>query len=131
MEDTYSLYSDIQKYVYNKTGEKERANEQARYVLPMSTYTSCVIGFDIEAFIHLCNKRLCERTEDIFRELTIEMKQKVLKVLPELKNELVPQCQKLLYCPESHGCGAYPSRKELEEIIKYGYQYKKGLEENA
>ena len=121
MDNTMELYSDIQNYVYEKTSSHERANESARYVLTMSTHTSFVIGYTIEAFIHLCNSRLCVRAEDNIREMTTLMKQEVLKVLPELENELVPNCVKLMYCPEGKsGCGAYPTKAQVKEYIKLG-----------
>lgn len=123
MDNTMELYSDIQDYVYKKTGSHERANEQARYLLPLSTHTSFVIGYTIEAFIHLCNSRLCVRVEGPIREMTTLMKNEVLKILPELKDDLVPNCVRLLYCPEGKsGCGAYPTRKQVEEYIELGKQ---------
>lgn len=118
MNDTMELYSEIQDYVQEKTRNKERANEQARYVLPMSTHSSFVIGFDIEALIHFMHKRLCVRAEDITRQVAIAMKKEVLSVLPELEDKLVPHCHYLMWCPESKGCGAYPSKEELKKRIK-------------
>jgi hypothetical protein len=46
------------------------------------------------------------------------MRDAALEILPELKEYLVPQCQYLLWCPEEHGCGAYPSRNELQKTIQ-------------
>ena len=116
---TAELYSQIQQYIYEKTGNHERANEQARYVLPMSTCTSGVIGFTIEAFIHLMNVRLCVRAEDRIRELAILMRDEVLPILPELKDKLVPSCQANLWCPEGkQSCGAYPTREEVKALIE-------------
>lgn len=117
MEETISLYSDIQTYVADKTGSKERANEQARYVLPMSTHSAFIYCLDIEALIHLMHKRLCVRTEDVFRRMAIMMKKEVLEVLPELEDYLVPQCEYLNWCPEGNSCGRYPKKKELKEMI--------------
>lgn len=117
MDTTMELYSEIQSYVKEKTGSDERANEQARYVLPMSTHGAFVIGFDIEALIHFMHKRLCVRAEDITREVAIAMKKEVLNILPELSDKLVPHCQYLLWCPEKKGCGAKPSRDELIKIL--------------
>lgn len=119
MEKTMDLYTEIQMYVKDKTGNQERANEQARYVLPMSTHTAFVIGFTIEAFIHFCNLRLCVRAEDGIREMAHLMKDVVLKVRPDLANDLVPQCVKLMYCPEGRSsCGAYPTKKQIKELIE-------------
>lgn len=118
MNEAVVLYGDIQSYVLTKTNSHERANEQARYVLPISTHSSFVIGMDIEALIHYCNTRLCVRTEDVHRKLTTKIRDAVLEILPEVKDKLVPNCQYLLWCPEGKkGCGAYPTKKELKEKL--------------
>ena len=83
----------------------------------MSTHSAFVFCLDIEALIHLMHKRLCVRTEDVFRQLAIMIKKEVLEVLPELSDVLVPQCKYLMWCPETHGCGGYPSKKELRSKI--------------
>ena len=85
----------------------------------MSTHGSFVIGMDIEALIHFCHTRLCVRTEDIHRELARAIRNATLEILPELKDILVPNCQYLLWCPESKGCGAYPTKEKLKEQISY------------
>lgn len=118
MKNTMELYAEIQTYVKDKTGNSERANEQARSVIPMSTHTAFVVGFTIEGLIHLMHKRLCTRTEDTTRQTAILMKKAVLEVLPELKDNLVPECQYLLWCPEEKGCGIFPNKKELVEKLK-------------
>lgn len=121
MEDTVALYDEIQNYIVDSGKSKERANEQARYVLPMATYSAVCIGFTIEALIHYMNMRLCTRTEDVHRQLAIKMHDAVLEVMPELSEYLVPQCDRLLYCPEARGgCGKYPSRDEVKELILVG-----------
>lgn len=113
------LYSDIQKYVLKKTNNKERANEQARYVLPMATHGALVMGFTVEALIHFMHKRLCGRAEDIIRKLAIEMKKETLKYLPDLQEYLVPQCEYLLWCPEEKGnCGRFPLKEDLQKKLK-------------
>lgn len=121
-----TMYGTIQNYVYNKTGSHERANEQARYVVPMATHTAFVIGFTVEAFIHFCNMRLCVRAEDTIRYMAQLMKKEVIEVLPELKSKLVPNCQALLWCPEgAKSCHAYPTKKQLKEIIEEYNKLKK------
>ena len=118
MMNTIELYGEIQEYVYGKTNSHERANEQARYVLPMATHSSFVFGLTIEALIHFMNMRLCVRAEDKIRELAKLMKNATIEILPELETRLVPNCQAYLWCPEGrHSCGAYPTKKELKEII--------------
>lgn len=118
MMKTMDLYCEIQEYVFNKTGSHERANEQARYALPISTHADFVIGMTVEALIHFANVRLCVRAEDKIRELALAMKKTTLELLPELKDKLVPNCQALLWCPEGHAsCGAYPTKSQLKKMI--------------
>ena len=118
MMKTMELYCEIQEYVYNKTNSHERANEQARYVLPISTHADFVIGMTVEALIHFANARLCIRAEDKIRELALGLKRATIEVLPELNEKLVPNCQALLWCPEGNAsCGAYPTKSQLKKII--------------
>ena len=118
MMKTMDLYCEIQEYVFNKTSSHERANEQARYVLPISTHADFVIGMTVEALIHFANVRLCVRAEDKIRELALAMKKTTLELLPELKDKLVPNCQALLWCPEGHAsCGAYLTKNQLKKMI--------------
>jgi thymidylate synthase ThyX len=118
MMKTMELYTEIQEYVFNKTESHERANEQARHVLPISTHADFVIGMTIEALIHFENARLCVRAEDKIRELALLIKKITLELLPELKDKLVPNCQALLWCPEDKAsCGAYPTKQELKRMI--------------
>lgn len=118
MMKTMDLYTEIQDYVFNKTNSHERANEQARHVLPISTHADFVIGMTIEALIHFENARLCVRAEDKIRELALLFKSATLELLPELKDKLVPNCQALLWCPEGKAsCGAYPTKNQLKQMI--------------
>lgn len=118
MMNSMELYTEIQDYVFGKTQSHERANEQARYVLPISTHADFVIGMTVEALIHFANVRLCVRAEDKIRELASAMKKSTLELLPELKEKLVPNCQALLWCPEGHAsCGAYPTKTQLKKMI--------------
>ena len=118
MMNTMELYSEIQEYVFNKTGSHERANEQARHVIPMATHADFVIGMTVEALIHFENARLCVRAEDKIRELALALKKVTLEILPELKDKLVPNCQALLWCPEGRAsCKAYPTKEQLKKMI--------------
>ena len=118
MMEAMDLYSEIQEYVFNKTKSQERANEQARHVLPISTHADFVIGMTVEALIHFANMRLCVRAEDKIRELALVIKCVTLEILPELNSKLVPNCQAFLWCPEGKAtCGAYPTKTELKKLI--------------
>ena len=126
MKHSSTLYEEIQEYVYTKTESHERANEQARYVLPMATHTAFVIGFTVEALIHFCNMRLCVRAEDTIHYLATLMRDSIVEIIPELRLKLVPNCQAYLWCPEgAKSCHAYPTKKELKEMISEYRELKK------
>ena len=100
------------------TGEK--ANDLMRTMLPIGVKSKVRIGFTLEALIHFMHKRLCVRADEPIRRVAKLMKEEVLKVQPEYAELLVPQCEDMMYCPEKHTCGRYPSKKELKTIIKNG-----------
>ena len=52
------------------------------------------------------------------------MAKAVLEVEPRYDEFLVPQCERLMYCPEKHSCGRCPSRDELDDLITCGYLYR-------
>ena len=102
----------------NITGEQ--ANDLMRTMLPIGVKSKVRIGFTLEALIHFMHKRLCVRADEPIRRVAKLMKEEVLKVQPEYAELLVPQCEDMMYCPEKHTCGGYPSKKELKTIIKNG-----------
>ena len=102
----------------NITGEQ--ANDLMRTMLPIGVKSKVRIGFTLEALIHFMHKRLCVRADEPIRRVAKLMKEEVLKVQPEYAELLVPQCEDMMYCPEKHTCGRYPSKKELKTIIKNG-----------
>lgn len=109
----------IKGILENNGVEPKKATEDANLVLPRATTTEFVIGFTPEALIHFCHKRLCTRAQEFIREIAIQMKSEVTKYSEEFAAELTPQCQHLLWCPEGKRCcGAYPTKKELKELLK-------------
>lgn len=106
---SYQLTIDRMK---QKGINKERANEIARTFIPIGIASACSFAVNIEGLIHLANVRLCNRAELPIRRLTELMVQEVIKVEPRYKELLVPQCEKLGYCPEMKGCGRYEPKKK-------------------
>lgn len=117
-------YKDIRKLMncYEITGEQ--ANDLMRTMLPIGVECNLTMGFTVEALIHFMHKRLCKRADEPIRKVAQEMRKVVLEVEPRYADLLVPQCKSLMYCPEKHSCGAYPSKKEVEELIKLGKENK-------
>ena len=112
------MYSMIRTEMNKRGTTGEKANDLMRTLLPIGVECNLTMGFTIEALIHFMHKRLCVRADAPIRTVAKLMRDAVLEVEPRYKDLLVPQCKQLMYCPEKHGCKAYPSRKEVEEIIK-------------
>lgn len=109
------------------TGEK--ANDLMRTMLPIGVPCNLTMGFTIEALIHFMNKRLCVRADAPIRRVAKLMKEAVLAVEPRYAELFVPQCQADMYCPEKHGCGAYPNKEEVQRLIQLGKDCCKNKEE--
>ena len=133
----YQYYEEQCKRTYKLIREEmtengvtgEKANDLMRTMLPIGVACNLTMGFTVEALIHFMHKRLCLRADAPIRKVAREMRKAVLVVEPRYEELLVLQCQHLMYCPEKHGCGAYPDRATLEEYIKLGIQAgKEGLD---
>lgn len=122
-------YSQIRGYMteHNITGEE--ANDLMRTMLPIGVGCNLTMGFTIEALIHFMHKRLCVRADLPIRTVAKLMKEAVLAVEPRYAELFIPQCQADMYCPEKHGCGAYPSKEEVQRLIELGKQCCKNKEE--
>ena len=120
-----------ERYLRMKTRLKEKypkakeewINDQIRTILPIGCETKLNVAFTIEGLIHFCNVRLCRRADKPIQEFAKMLKNEVLAVAPIYEPYLVPQCERDLYCKEKHGCGAYPSKKELQLLIELGEEY--------
>lgn len=111
-------YNQVRLLMEDRGVKGEKANDLMRTMLPIGVGCNLTMGFTVEALIHFMHKRLCVRADEPIRQVAKLMRDVVLAVEPRYEEFLVPQCKNLMYCPEKHTCGAYPSRKELEELIK-------------
>ena len=117
-------YKEIRQVMNGLDITGEQANDLMRTMLPIGVKCKIRVGFTIEALIHFMHKRLCVRADAPIRKVAQLMTEEVLKVEPRYEEFLVPQCKSLMYCPEKHGCKAYPSKEELEELIELGKRTK-------
>lgn len=98
-------YHYFQNSMKNDGYTNEQANEIARTVIPIGVATECNVAVNLECLIHLANVRLCNRAELPIRTIVKEMVRQVVEVEPRYKPFLVPNCEKLGYCPEGdHSC---------------------------
>lgn len=122
--NTRQWYQFVREEMKARGLKGEEANDLMRTMLPIGVMTKIRIGFTIEALIHFMHKRLCVRADLPIREVAKLMKKEVTKAEPRYEDFLVPQCKDLLYCPEKHGCGAYPDKAVTNHLLNI----MKGLE---
>lgn len=118
------IYSVIRVHMQENGITGEKANDLMRTMLPIGVECNLTMGFTIEALIHFMHKRLCVRADEPIRKVASLMREEVLKIEPRYEELLVPQCVAMMYCPEKHGCGAYPSKEEIQDIIRIGKRVK-------
>lgn len=86
---------------YNELIENGVKKEDARAILPNATCTNLVMTCNLRELIHICNLRLCSRSQTEIRELVGLMRDEVIKELPFMKEFLVPKCK---FCTERNSC---------------------------
>lgn len=93
-----------------KNGE---AAEDARRFLPNATKTNITMSINLRELIHICNLRLCTRAQKEIRDLFKSVKDEVVREFPELKEFLVPTCERDGFCSEHKSCGRKITKKEI------------------
>lgn len=93
LESCKSLYYEL----INKGIDKE----DVRAILPNASSTNLVMTCNLRELIHICNLRLCKRSQAEIRELVGLMRDEVVKDLPFMQEFLVPKCK---VCTEKDNC---------------------------
>ena len=105
---------------YKEMGvEGEKANQDARYILPNAAETKIVVTMNARELLHFFKVRCCTRAQWEIRELAYKMLEICKKNLPAVFEKAGPKCVFLGYCPEGEKftCGRYPLKKD---VIKNG-----------
>lgn len=111
----------IQKW-YNEWVEKlggpsEKANEDARFVLPNAAETKMVVTMNARELLHFFRLRCCNRAQWEIRELAWEMLRLVIEKAPHIFNNSGPGCLESR-CPEGKmTCGKQLEVKKRREEL--------------
>lgn len=87
--------------LYDKLVNQGVAKEDARAILPNAASTNLVMTCNLRELIHICNLRLCKRSQAEIRELVGLMRDEVVRELPFMQEFLVPKCR---VCTEKDKC---------------------------
>jgi thymidylate synthase (FAD) len=111
MEEIRKGYRRIKDILQAHGLNSERANEDARFLLPQAVETKIIVTMNVRELLHFFSERLCSRAQWEIRELAKRMLEECKKVLPAIFEEAGPKCVILGYCPENQqSCGLYLSR---------------------
>ena len=96
-------------------GPCEKANEDARMVLPAATCTSLLVTMNARELMHFFELRCCHRAQWEIREMADQMLRCCKAVAPALFAEAGPGCVNGKGCPEGkRSCGVPRLRREWE-----------------
>lgn len=92
----------------------EKANEDARYVLPQAAETKVVITMNCRELLHFFKQRCCSRAQWEIRGLAYKMLELCKKELPSIFDKAGAKCETLKFCPEGEKftCGRYPLKEK-------------------
>jgi thymidylate synthase (FAD) len=106
--------------------------EDARFLIPNAAHTNFKITVNLQALLHICDLRLCTRTQWEFRKVASLMRAEVNRVCPELARYLQPKCgeRRMGYCDETfedwQKCPIGRKRPHKRELFALYDSYRKG-----
>jgi thymidylate synthase, flavin-dependent len=114
MKDVGYAYADL-KAILEEHGRKDKAKEDARFVLPQAAETRIVITMNCRALLHFFHLRCCTRAQWEIRAMADAMLALCKAELPAIFATAGARCESLGYCPESErfACGKYPTLAQL------------------
>ena len=113
MDHIQSGYNELIDALAEKGIKGDRANQDARFVLPQAIETKIVVTMDCRELIHFFAHRSCTRAQWEIRELSDRMLDICKKELPEVFAKSGAKCEKIGYCPEgsNFSCGRFPVKQ--------------------
>ena len=99
-------------------GAGERANEDARFVLPNACETKMIVTMNARELLHFFELRCCFRAQWEIREIAWQMLAEVTKVAPSVFASAGPGCLKGR-CPEGKkSCGRAAEVRAKQEALR-------------
>ena len=125
MEDARQNYIKIYERMLEKGYSKSEAREVARYVLPMATHTHYIWTINARSLINFLGLRLCARAAPEMRELARKIYDIVVKIYPEIFENIGCRGYNLGLCPENEARPAncpYRNKIPAKEQVKAEWQ---------
>lgn len=98
------LVRHVHSQPYVKSQRNDRQSDYDRTKAPQDTPVNMIWDMNAEELMTISNKRLCRLADPVTRSVVQKMCDEVLRVNPEFKDFLVPNCQYLGECKEMFSC---------------------------
>lgn len=114
MTEIQKSYVRIIDFFEKKGRIGEKANEDARYVLPQAAETKIVITMNCRELLHFFKQRCCARAQWEIRALADKMLKICRERLPAVFGNGGAKCVSLGFCPEGKKftCGRYSLKED-------------------
>ncbi len=110
LKDKYGQIREILEK--NSKLDKEKINQDLRFLLPQGCQTKIVITMNSRQLLHFFSERLCLRAQWEIRELATKMLILAKKALPGVFDIAGAKCKNLGFCPESaDDCPLNPKKR--------------------
>lgn len=115
MQQIQQGYSRILAILKEKDVEGEKANQDARFVLPQAAETKIVVTMNCRELLHFFAQRCCSRAQWEIRSLANRMLELCQQQLPVVFGQAGAKCEGLGYCPEGERfcCGKFPAKETI------------------
>ena len=119
-EEFYQAMRSSQE-TYKSLIAKGAPVQAARGVLPLNIYSPITMSINMRSLIHTAELRLCENTQNEYREVMRQMKQEVsMKLSPLLAECMQPMCFRTKVCSSMVPCNKYNFTKEIQgDVTKW------------
>lgn len=115
IDEVQRSYNKILEILKEKSITGEKANQDARFVLPQATETKIVVTMNCRELIHFFKQRCCTRAQWEIKDLADRMLEICKEKLSSVFSESGAKCESLGYCPEGEkfSCGKFPLKEEV------------------
>ncbi len=109
IEEIGAAYTEIKEEL-EAAGRKDKAKEDARFLLPQAAETRIVLTMNCRSLLNFFEHRCCARAQWEIRALAEAILAECRKVLPVVFASAGARCERLGCCPEGERftCGKYP-----------------------
>lgn len=118
MKEAQKIYTRLVEAFAKKGVEGERANQDARFILPGAAETKIVATMNARELLHFFKMRCCSRSQWEIRQLAYKTLDIAKEKLPAVFGEAGAKCDLLKYCPEGakFTCGRFPLKEKVLQV---------------